>query len=217
MDARWFSKKQPETALASFALLVVVAATAILLTGCLSRPPLARQTFMFATPKVDRAATSDAEGLLAVKAPVIAPPFDGKSLVYRTGEDSYEQDPYAEFLVPPSRSLARPIRAYLRKSGAFQEVIEAESALKPDSRVEIHATELYGDFRKTTNAAAVLTLRVIFFEGAPGTAGKPKLQMDCSRRIVLKERTAPALVAGWNKALEQIFGEVTSALKSGSQ
>jgi ABC-type uncharacterized transport system auxiliary subunit len=169
---------------------------------------------MFATPKVDRAVMSDAEGLLAVKPPVIATPFDGKSLVYRTGEDSYEQDAYAEFLVPPSRSLARPIRAYLRKTGAFQDVIETGSALKADSRVEIHATELYGDFRKTTNAAAVLTLQVIFFDGEPG---KPKLQMDCSRRIVLKERTAAALVAGWNKALEQIFGEVATALKSGSR
>ncbi len=213
MDVRTIRTKQ-RSFNSSLALLVLAT---VVSTGCLSRPPLAKQTFVFATPKVDRRMTSDAEGLLAVKAPIIAAPFDSKSLVYRTGEDSYEQDPYAEFLVPPSRSLARPIRAYLRKSGVFQEVIEAESALKPDSRVEIHATELYGDFRKTTNAAAVLTLRLLFFEDGSGTGGKLKFQMDCSRRIALKERTAPALMAGWNNALEQIFGEVASVLKSGTQ
>ena len=55
--------------------------------------------------------------------------FPISRLVYRTGEFSYERDPYAEFLVPPARDLLAPIRGYFRQNGAFAvvEVLEAAS------------------------------------------------------------------------------------------
>jgi len=63
-------------------------------------------------------------------------------------------------------------------------------------RVEIHATELSGIFARKRMQAAVFTLRVIFFEGAPGTAGKPTLQMDCIASNCL-EGADGARVGGW--------------------
>jgi hypothetical protein len=165
-------------------------------TGCLSRAPLAKESFMLSSPASKASIRRSGTG------------------VYRTGENSFERDPYAEFLTSPGRSLAKPIRVYLRNSAVFRNVTEPDSALRADRRVEVHATELYGDFRKSTNAAAVMALRFIFLDGPAGSPDKVKLQMDCARRIELKERTPAALVEGWNQGLEQIMADVVKELKS---
>jgi hypothetical protein len=186
----------------------------VISTGCLSRAPLAKESFMLSSPASKASIRRSGTGVLAVKAPIVTPPFEGRSFVYRTGENSFERDPYAEFLTSPGRALAKPIRVYLRNSAVFRNVTEPDSTLKPDRRVEVHAIELYGDFRKSTNAAAVLTLRFIFLDGPVGSPDKVKLQMDCARRIELKERTPAALVEGWNLGLEQIMADVVKELKS---
>ena len=78
----------------------------------------------------------------------IAAPFEGRSLVYRTGEFSYLRDPYAEFLEPPAEELLAPMRGWLHNSGNFIALTEAGSALKPNTLVEISVSQLFGDFRQ---------------------------------------------------------------------
>ena len=57
--------------------------------------------------------------------------------IYRTGEFSYVRDPYAEFMDSPDEELMAPLRELLRRDGGFIAVVEAGSALKPDTLVEI--------------------------------------------------------------------------------
>jgi ABC-type uncharacterized transport system auxiliary subunit len=190
----------------AFMLLAIM-----LLSGCLSRPSLVRRSYTFPAPTSGAVATPANGRVLAIRRLMIAAPFAGQSFVYRTGEFSYEQDPYAQFLVPPEESLAEPLQAYFRQAGSFSAMAEPGSALKPDTFVEIAVPELYGDFRTHAAPAAVLALRFVFFDASKGLPGRILSEKTYSRRIPLKARTAAAVMAGWNEALKQIMAEAAIA------
>ncbi len=143
--------------------------------------------------------------MLGIRTLRVAAPFEGRAFVYRTGEFSYDRDPYAQFMVPPAEGLSLSHLPWMREAGGFRDVAEAGSALKPDTLVEIHVRQLYGDFRRLENPAAVLAIRFVFFDAPNGVPGKVILRREYSRNIPLKARTASALIEGWNQALAGIL------------
>jgi|ERR1700722_3364993 len=183
----------------------ILLAAVCLLTGCLARPHLDPQTFIFAPlpPSAPKAAPSGRA--LGIRTLQVAAPFEDRAFVYRTGDFSYEHDPYAEFMVPPAEGLVGPVCSGMRGAGVFRAVEEAGSAFKPDTLVEIQVSEMYGDFRPAENASAVLAMRFEFFDAPHGTPGKAILQREYERKIPLKARTADALIDGWNQGLAQIL------------
>ena len=184
------------------------------LTGCLSRPVLKEQTFVFNVPAAGAAKAVASQRVLGIRSLQIAAPFAGQALIYRTDEFSYVRDPYAEFLEPPADELVAPIREWLRGSGNFQGVAEAGSALKPDTLVEINVSQLFGDFRQLQHPLAVLTLHVTFFDAPNGVAAGVILQREYSRQIPLRAPGAADLMKGWDQALAEILNEITADLKS---
>jgi ABC-type uncharacterized transport system auxiliary subunit len=188
-------------------LRVILVAAVCLLTGCLARPPLDRQSFVFAPPPPPSPAAKPAPGgrVLGLRSLQVAAPFVGRNFVYRTGDFAYDRDPYARFMVPPAEALIAPIRSWWRETGGFRDVVEAGSALKPDTLVEIQVSQLYGDFHQLENPAAVLDMRFVFFDAPNGVPGKVILRQGYSRSIPLKARTAAALMEGWSQALAQIL------------
>jgi len=180
------------------------------LTGCLLRPALNKQTFAFSTPAISATNVVASDRVLGIRNLQIAAPFEGRSLVYRTEEFSYVRDPYAEFLESPSDELMTPVRGWFRGSGDFSAVVEAGSALKPDTLVEISVSQLFGDFRQTEHPAAILTIRFVFFDAPDGVPGKIILEQEYSRSIPLSAPTSAALMDGWNQALAEILAEVSS-------
>jgi hypothetical protein len=179
-----------------------------LLTGCLARPHLDKQSFLFAPPFPSSPKAAAGNRVLAIRSLQVAVPFDGRSFVYRSGEYSYDRDPYAEFMAPPAEGLVTPIASWFSAAGGFSAVAEAGSALKPNTLVEIQVVQLYGDFRPAQQPAAILDMRFAFFGVSNGVPGMIILQHEYVRGIPLKERTAAALVAGWNQALSQILDSV---------
>jgi ABC-type uncharacterized transport system auxiliary subunit len=179
------------------------------LAGCLSRPSLKIETFMFNAPA--GATTNAAAGarVLAIRRLDVAPPFAGRSLVYRTGEFSYVRDPYAEFLDSPADELKDPVREWLLQDGAFRLVMSGGAALKPDTLVEIHLSQLYGDFRQPGHPLAILSMQFAFFDATNGIPEKVLLQREYSRSIPVTAPAAAALMQGWNQALAEILGEVS--------
>jgi uncharacterized lipoprotein YmbA len=189
--------------------LVLLLAT--LLAGCLSKPHLSRQSFTFAIPPAtENASTTGLE--IGVRRISVASPFGSTALAYRTGEFSYERDPYAEFLGSPGEILMEPVCQYLRNSGAFRGVSGPESRVTADVELEITVVQLYGDFRDRAHPAAMLRMR--FVASRTGDAGhKVLLQKEYTRNIPLQARTAAALVAGWNEVLRQIANQAAEDLK----
>jgi ABC-type uncharacterized transport system auxiliary subunit len=180
------------------------------LTGCLSRPTLNKQTFAFSVPPIAVTNVVVNDQVLGLRSLQIAAPFEGRSLVYRTGEFSYRRDPYAEFLVSPAEELMTPVRGWLRDNGDFSAVMEAGSAFKPDTLVEINVSQLFGDFRQPEHPTAILTMRFVFFDATNGVPGKAIFQQEYSRSLPLNAPTAAALMEGWNQALAEILAEVSS-------
>ncbi|MFO1476315.1 MAG: ABC-type transport auxiliary lipoprotein family protein [Verrucomicrobiota bacterium] len=192
---------------------MLVCCLGILVSGCLSRPALTRQNFALQNPPAEDRQTNSGP-VLEMRTPGISPLFARRALVYRTGSDSYELDPYAGFLIPPERTLAIPIRSYLRNSGLFQDVVLEDSPLKPELVIEIRVSELYGDFRKSAPPGAVLSLHALVVQ--PNNTATPAilLNKDYSSRIALKDNTAACLVAGYDEALAQIMKQLTADLAS---
>ena len=183
----------------------ILFASVCLLTGCLARPHLDQQSFIFAPPPPSAAGVAPGGRVLGIRTLQVAAPFESRAFVYRTGEFSYDRDPYAGFMVSPTEGLISPVCGWLRQAGEFSAVVEAGSALKPDTLVEIHVGQLYGDFRSSEKPTAVLAMRFVFFDAPNGIPGKVILQREYSRDIPLDARTAAALIEGWNQALAQVL------------
>jgi cholesterol transport system auxiliary component len=183
----------------------VLCVSICLLTGCLNRPHLDKQSFLIASPSIATPKPASGSRILGIRSLQVAGPFEGRSFVYRTGEYSYEHDAYSEFMVHPADELVMPISSWFREAGGFNAVVESGSALKPNTLVEIKVARLYGDFRPAADPAAILDMRFVFFDAPAGIPEKVILQHEYSRSIPLKTRTPAALVEGWSLALVQIL------------
>src|SRR6266702_7410135 len=112
------------------------------LSGCLSRPALKRQTFAFTAPEKMAPTNVATARVLGIRKLEIAAPFEGRPLVYRTGDNAYERDPYAAFLDTPAESLLATIREWLRGNASFADVVGPASSFKPNTLAEIEVTRL---------------------------------------------------------------------------
>jgi len=196
-----------------YAFVACLIASVCGLSGCVTRPSLNIQTFTFSAPAISATNVVANDRVLGIRNLQIAPPFDGRSLVYRTGEFSYVRDPYAEFLELPAEELIAPMRGWLRADGCFSAVVEEGSAVKPNTLVEIGVTQLFGDFRRPERSVAAITVRFVFLDAANGVPGNAILQREYSRSIPLSAPTAAALMKGWNQGLAEILAEVASDLR----
>ncbi len=190
--------------------LLFVVATGLLLTGCLSRPALVTQRFALQTPAITGLTANTHGAVLALRPVQVSPLFAGQSLVYRIGANEYETDPYAGFLVPPDQTLGISMRGYLAASGLFANVIGSDSPLRPDEKLQVYVTELYGDFRLPGHPAAVLSMRLVLTKAS----GDVILLKDYSRSVPLKRNTAADAVAGYDHALAGIMTEFANDLAS---
>jgi len=189
-------------------------AAVCLLAGCLSRPPLKIQTYAFDPPAASVAKrTAQSQRIVGIRSLRVVAPFDDRSLVYRLGDFSFATDPYAEFLAPPAEALGPPVRSWMSQNDLFRTVVEPGSALTPNTLAEITVRELYGDFRRPSEPAAVLTLRFVLLNSPGGIPGELAFEQEYSRRVPLKARNATALMAGWNEALNQILVQLGVELR----
>jgi len=193
--------------------ILAILAAALAWCGCLSKPPLHKQTFTFGAPPTASGGAVAGDRVLGIRHLRIAPPFNERSLVYRTGEFSYVRDPYAQFLDPPEEEMMAPVRGWLRRTGGFSQVVDAGSALKPNTVVEISVTQFYGDFRRPEHPCAIVTMHLVFFEARNGVPTNPKFQQEYSRSIPVTAPSAAALMEGWNQAFGGIFAEAAADLR----
>ena len=184
----------------------------LLAAGCLSRPALVRQDFVLQTLPVARPAASPVGGVLVLTSCDVSPPFAGQALVYRTGPNDFETDPYAGFLVPPDKTLGIAIRSWLARSGLFANVVEPGSSVPADQSLVVYVDELYGDLRVPSQPKAVLSLSLVLFNTKMGNGEQILFQKQYSRNLPADQNTAAAIVAGWNQALGEIMDEFAADL-----
>jgi len=186
--------------------------------GCLAKPALVPELFSIDAPATQEPRSAAGAFVVAVKKVEVAPAFDGRALVYRTGEHRLERDPYASFAAPPGDLLTGAVRGYLRNAPFARDVVEQGGAPRVDLLVvEVLADEISGDLRPADHAAAILRLRFLVTAGGAGQPrGEPLLEKEYARRAPVPRRTAQAIATGWNEELSGVMtefvGDVEAAL-----
>lgn len=186
-----------------------IAILSLLLCGCASRPAWKRQSFAFSVPD-DPPSTNATQRSVGLSRVSISPLFQSRSFTYRTGSDSYEQDPYATFLIPPERMLAESIRAWMRASGGFGHVVEPGSGFLPMVSMVISINELYGDFRNPAQPIGTMSIHFLGYELDEGMPRRIIFDRLCSQQTPLTRKTPAALMAAWDVDLRQIMNQINS-------
>jgi hypothetical protein len=182
------------------AVTALVAAGAL---SCLSRPALVPQLFTL-DPPMERATSPSGRGrAVVVRRVIVAAPFEGRELVYRTGAHRLERDPYATLVAAPAALLADAVREHLGQAGFVREVADPSEA--PPLPMDVDLRELSGDFIHPEQPAAVI---IVAFEVSPAGAVSPIFRKVYARRSVLSHRTADAVVTAWNAELADVLDEL---------
>jgi ABC-type uncharacterized transport system auxiliary subunit len=189
---------------------VLVFLTLAALCGCSMGPAWKHEEFALSVPADAPAAASSSTNIVALGNFRISPLFQGRSFTCRTGENSYERDPYAGFLESPEHALEEPIRAYLRNDGIFGRVVDPGSALTPSVVIEASVNALDGDFRDALHPVAEMTIHFIVYEVGQNGPGRVLLDKDFSAHSELSGRSPVALVAAWDKDLREIMNDLNS-------
>jgi len=182
---------------------------AAILCGCSFDRGWKPQLFAFSLP-ADPSRTNAPAHLIALTRVTISPLFQHRSFTYRTAENTYKQDPYAWFLIPPERALAESIRAFMRDSGVFGCVLDPGSGLAPTLVAEVSINELYGDFRQPSHPVGTLEIHFVCYELKDGSPGRVLLDKQCAHSTPLGAKTSAALMAAWDADLREIMKEISS-------
>jgi uncharacterized lipoprotein YmbA len=140
----------------------------------------------------------------------VAPPFDGKSLVYRLGDQRYEKDFYNVYSVIPSEMIASAERQWFNKANIFAATMGQGDSFFPFYTLQLTVNEFYGDYRVKPEAV----VSVEFFLSVTN-AGKTNPLIGANRyskRVALRDNTPEALVLGQQQALAEIFQEYETQL-----
>ena len=180
------------------------------LLGCVSRPAqIPSESFAFSPSVGSPSKTIDPQPVLVLRSVRVAPAFSGEDFVYRAADYRYERDPYARFLSSPGLLIRSTLSDVFLNSGFFQGVAAGESAIMTHAFTEISVRELYGDFRPGRTPAAVLAMRFLLIQSP---RARLLWEKTFTRQIPLKERSASALMRGWNTGLHQILAEAAPLL-----
>lgn len=177
--------------------------------GCGTSSVWKRQTFAFSVPP-DSATATGATNVCSLARISIAPVYRNLSFTYRTSEDSYEQDPYAGFVSAPDRAVSEPIRGWLRSGGAFGRLLEPGSSLDSTLIIEPAVRELYGDLRKPSEPAGVITIHFTVYESTADGPGRIRLDKVFTARTPMARHTPAALMTAWDTDLRQIMEQLNS-------
>ena len=188
---------------------VPILIAAVVFCGCVSGPSWKRQSFAFSLP-ADPPTTNECDRVVSLNRVSISPTFQSRCFTYRTGEDSYEQDPYAGFLVPPERALAESIRASMRASEVFGRVVEPGSGIMPNVIVEASINELYGDFRQAPRPVGTMGIHFMCYEVQDGEPRHIVFDKYCLQETALSRKTPAALMAAWDEDLREIMNQINS-------
>jgi cholesterol transport system auxiliary component len=151
--------------------------------------------------------------VLGVRGLFVSPRFEGKELVYRTGDTRYESDFYNAWFVSPSAMLTQQVQDWLRQARLFEHVVATPSYLDATHILEGTVTALYGDYRQQGGHTAVVGMHIVLIED---NSTRPAIvfQRDYHQMVELTETSPDELTRGWNQGLEQIFMTLEADLRS---
>ena len=142
----------------------------------------------------------------------VAPQFEGRELVVRTGEFQYDMHFYDVWLVAPGAMLGQQFYAWLSRTGQFQYVLLGSNHVEPTYVLEGGITAFHGDYREGRQPTAVLGLDLHVIDGKQETS--VVWQRRYRQEVPLSGRSPDELARGLNEALRLVLVDVERELQS---
>jgi len=196
------------------ALPITILLAVGLLTGCAPKKSYPeKRYYVLDASRAGEASAPPNEAVLSVRRFSVSPRYEGKGFVYRDGDLSYQSDFYNGFLISPSSLVTEEVRQWLAASGLFQRVVASASHLEATEILEGNVVALYGDYRETASPVAVLEVQFFLIKDVSARS-EVVFQKEYRETVSLNERSAKALVNGWNTALGQILTALEQDLRA---
>ena len=186
---------------------ILLAITLLGLASCSlpTRPPVGPSSWMVAPERTAAPRQARSDVWLKMGSVSVSPPFDGKSLVYRTADQRYEKDFYNVYATIPSEMIGNAERQWMNKANIFAATVGQSNSFFPFYYLQASVEEFYGDYRGQPEAV----VSIEFFLSAT-RAGKINPLIGANRytkRVSLKDNSPEALVLGLQQALAEILQE----------
>jgi len=140
----------------------------------------------------------------------ISQKFEGKELVYRKDDVTYESDYYHLFFIPPATNLKEEVLKGLVQLKLFEWDASSNTKMEPTHFLEANVRSLYGDFRNSPKA--VMEIEFLFYIEVDGNT-KILLRKTYEKAAPIGKKEPEALVLGWSEALGQIVKDLEMDLR----
>ena len=184
----------------------------LLAAGCLglSKPYPEKRHFALEAPPRAEARAAARRGVLRVNPFRVAPLFEGREIVVRTGNAEYESDFYNVWFVPPGPMLASAFEEWLRGAGVFEHVLSAGAVVDAGAVLGGLVTALHGDYGgETARAVLGVDIHVVSGEDSP----RILLHRAYRREVDIPVESAEALALGLNDALRLVLADLEADLR----
>jgi cholesterol transport system auxiliary component len=191
---------------------IFLIAVALSLTACSlpSRAPVTPTSWMVLPERTGVPRQARTDFWLKVGAVSVAAPYDGKSLVYRLGDQRYEKDFYNIYSTIPSEMIGNAERQWLNNANIFAAAVGQGNSFFPYYTLQTSVNEFYGDYRVRPEAVVSVEF---FLTVINGSKTNPLIGANrYTKRIPLKDNTPEALVLGQQQALAEIFKQYEEQL-----
>lgn len=191
-------------------ILSCVALSTLIACSLPTRAPVTPSSWMVSPERTGVPYKARTDYWLKIGAVSVASPFDGRSLVYRLGDQRYEKDFYNVYAAIPAEMIASAERQWFNQASIFSLTIGEGNSFFPYYTLQTTINDFYGDYR--VRPEAVVSVEFVL---AVANAGKsnPIIGVNrYSKRIALKDNTPEALILGQQQALAEIFKEFEAQL-----
>ncbi len=191
-------------------LITSIFAAALIACSLPTRAPVTPTSWLVAPERVGSAYKPRTDYWLKIGAVSVASPFDGKSLVYRVGDQRYEKDFYNVYSTIPSEMIGNAEREWMNKANIFTATVGQGNSLFPYYTLQATVNEFYGDYR--TKPEAVVSMEFLLTVSNAGKSNSLIGSNRYTKRISLKDNTPEALVLGQQQALAEILKQYEEQL-----
>jgi len=191
----------------NFAKLAAIGLILTALSACSlpQRPALETASWMVA-PERSGAPYKPRTDLWLKMGPVTTtPPFDGKSLIYRLGDQRYEKDFYNIYSALPNEMVSNATRQWMNNAQIFAMTVGQGNSFFPYYILQTSVEEFYGDYR--IRPEAVVSVEFFLTATDPQKRNPVIGKNRYTKRVALMDNTPKALVLGQQEALAQILKE----------
>jgi uncharacterized lipoprotein YmbA len=191
----------------NFAKLAAVGLIMTALSACSlpKRPALESTSWMVAPERTGTPYKPRTDLWLKMGPVSTTPPFDGKSMVYRLGDQRYEKDFYNIYSALPNEMIGNATRQWLNNAQIFSMTVGQGNGFSPYYILQISVEEFYGDYR--VRPEAVVAVEFFLTATDPQKRNPVVGKNRYTKRIVLKDNSPQALILGQQEALSQILKE----------